>query len=137
MLMLHFLASALWFSWYDLKHHSIKKRHLRIAALPLLPFLDTQNLFIGLLNWLLYLALYLLSSGSLGFGDVRLSLLIGFYLGDNDVSTVELLQLNFLGWLFAFFVATIKSSLMSALLSARIAFAPYLFLTAAMGFLIN
>ena len=135
--MLDFLTAAVWFSWHDLKCHLIKRRHLRIAVLPLLPILDTQNLVIGLLNWLLYLSLYLLSSGSLGYGDVRLSLLIGFYIGDNDVSIVELLQLNFVGWIIALLAATIKSLFTSAPFSARIAFAPYLFLTAAMGFLIN
>lgn len=135
MLEIHFLISALWFSWYDLKNRLIKRKHLGVALVTIAPFTNLDGLKSGLLNLMFYLAIFLISRGAIGFGDVRLSLLIGLYLGQAKLGSDYLFTANFLSWLLAGLAIFLQRFLVKSPYSNRIAFAPFLFLGAALGVL--
>jgi prepilin signal peptidase PulO-like enzyme (type II secretory pathway) len=69
-------TTSLKIALFDIKTHFIKNIDLFILLLSIVIFLDF-NLFIGLANFLIYLLLYLLTGKKLGFGDVKLSFVIG------------------------------------------------------------
>lgn len=96
-----------------------------------------QELCFGLLNWSLYLTLYGISRGGIGFGDVRLALPIGMYIGRDDSSFENLMFCNLMGWIAAGIIQLIRGYVFKQGSSGRTAFAPYLFLTAGIGFLVN
>lgn len=133
----HFLAAALWFSIYDVRHHLIRRRHLQIFFIPLLPFLSEQQLTWGILNWFTYLFLYGVSRKGIGFGDVRLALPIGFYIGTYHQTVESWLFFNLMGWITGGFMILIRALFFNHGMGSRIAFGPYLFLTAGMSLFIK
>lgn len=137
LILCHFLIAALWISLYDIRRHLIKKIHLQILFIPLLPFINARQLTFGILNWALYLFLYGISRKGIGFGDVRLALLVGIYIGTYVPSVKSLLLFNLLGWITAGFIISIRALFSNHGIGSRTAFAPYLFLTAGFGLFIK
>ena len=71
-----FLILAIRIAVVDFKTHYIKNIDLILLFLTIIIFLNF-NLIWGFANLAIYLALYLLTNRKLGFGDVKLSFLIG------------------------------------------------------------
>ena len=71
-----FLILAIRIAVVDFKTHYIKNIDLILLFLTIIIFLDF-NLIWGFANLAIYFALYLLTNRKLGFGDVKLSFLIG------------------------------------------------------------
>jgi prepilin signal peptidase PulO-like enzyme (type II secretory pathway) len=69
-------TTSLKIALFDIKTHFIKNTDLFILLLSIVIIFDF-NLLIGLTNFLIYLLLYLLTGKKLGFGDVKLSFVIG------------------------------------------------------------
>jgi len=98
----------------DYKTHYIKNIDLLFTLLIIMLFLDFNILF-GILNLAIYLALYILTKRQLGFGDVKLSFLIGLgFLTFPDL----LLALN-IAWISGGVWAIISNQ-------RQIAFAPWM-----------
>ena len=98
----------------DLKTHYIKNMDLILFLLAILIFIDF-NLIWGFANLAIYLALYLLTKKQLGFGDVKLSFLIGLgFLSFYDL----VLALN-ISWISGGVWAIIRKQ-------SQIAFAPWM-----------
>lgn len=135
MVLVHFLFSALWFSVFDIKHRLLPKRHIYFALITLLPFVAFENLDIAAANTGLYLAIYIFSRGALGFGDVRLSTLIGMYFGYCQLKLSELFELNFLTWITASVYIAVMKKFKSSMLATSIPFAPFLFIGPAVALL--
>lgn len=70
------LVLALRIAVVDFKTHFIRNIDLILLFLTIIIFFDF-NIFWGFANIAIYLALYLLTNRQLGFGDVKLSFLIG------------------------------------------------------------
>lgn len=128
MLLLHFLICAIWFSAIDIKTLKIRKSHLLIAILTLIPAINWNQLRFATVNLCLYLLIYTLSQGAIGFGDVRLSFLIGLYIGAKGSVFSALLMANFLGWACAALQILLQRKAMPLHAGVRVAFAPHLFL---------
>lgn len=101
--------------------------------MPFVSGLEWKNVF-G--NFALYVAIYILSGGALGFGDVRLSLLIGMYFGYAQLTVSELLQLNFLSWATASVCIGISRKMGKSKIVDSIPFAPFLFIGPSVALLI-
>ena len=98
----------------DFKTHFIKNIDLILLLLTIIIFLDF-NLIWGFANLAIYLALYLLTNRQLGFGDVKLSFLIG--LGFSSFYDL-VIALN-ISWIAGGFWAIIRKE-------GQIAFAPWM-----------
>lgn len=98
----------------DFKTHYIKNIDLILLFLTIIIFLDF-NLIWGFANLVIYLALYLLTNRQLGFGDVKLSFLIGLGLS----SFYDLVIALNISWIAGGIWAIIRKE-------AQIAFAPWM-----------
>lgn len=87
-----------------------------------------QNLAIAVLNTGLYLAIYFLSKGALGFGDVRLSFLLGLYFGYAQLKAPELIEANFYSWGSASIYVALTLIFKGSVPKISIPFAPFLFI---------
>ena len=85
----------------DIKTHRIKRKDIYIAIALVSPFVNFESFIYGVINLLLYCALFYLSGQSLGFGDVRLAGLIGLYMGGLDGKVDDLFMMNCLTWVTA------------------------------------
>lgn len=101
MLSVHFCVWALLISIHDWRFHRIRRKDVLLAIVSLLPWIHFESIKVAIFNLSIYLLVFILSRGQIGFGDVRLSLLIGFYLGLQEVSYLKVLEVNFLSWLGA------------------------------------
>lgn len=101
--------------------------------MPFVPGLEWKIVF-G--NFALYVAIYILSGGALGFGDVRLSFLIGMYFGYAQLAVSELLLFNFLSWATASVCIGISRKMEKSNIVDSIPFAPYLFIGPSVALLI-
>lgn len=134
---MHFIFAALWFSIYDIKYHLVRNRHLQFVFLPALPLFGTQQLMLGISNWLIYLILYQLSGARIGFGDVQLALPMGLYMAVQHQSLSSLLFFNFIAWVLAGSFVVLMGIFKDRDWSTRIAFAPFLFLAAGISLIIK
>jgi prepilin signal peptidase PulO-like enzyme (type II secretory pathway) len=127
MILIHFGIVAWLISLRDIKSHRIKRRDIWISTLTLLPLIEISSLIFGILNFLLYLGIYLISNKSLGYGDVRLAGLIGLYLGGLESSFIDVAKMNSLCWGIAGLWVLVRSIEQREVLRDRIAFAPFMF----------
>ena len=126
--LLHLVICAIWFSFYDIRHHLIRNRDLKVALISLAPFVELNGLILGISNFFLYLLVFLFSRGAIGFGDVKLSFMLGIYLGNNGFDISKLFLANFISWLVALAAIVLLRSLDQQIEQGRIAFAPFLFI---------
>ena len=78
MVLIHFLICALWLSARDVKTLKIRKSNLLLAILSLAPLVNWNQLKLAILNLSLYLLIFSLTQGAIGFGDVwRRTYLLG------------------------------------------------------------
>lgn len=116
-----FFASLVAITFIDLEHYIIPNRVLYptlFIALPLLvlaaalqdQWSNLERALIGaVLAWAFFLVLHLVSPRGMGFGDVRLSFLLGLFLGWIDLRHV------FLGVFFGFLLGSIVGLALMAL----------------------
>lgn len=121
----------------DIKTHRIKRIDIYIAIALVSPFVNFESSIYGVINALLYCALFYLSGQSLGFGDVRLAGLIGLYMGGLDGKVDDLFMMNCLTWVTAGSWVGIRSLQQRKMLSDRIAFAPFMFLGLALWSMVD
>ena len=127
---IHALSSALLISIYDLRFHRIPRRLVHAIVLTLTPFMSIASLKSGLFNLSIFLLLYLLLPTGIGFGDVRLSFIIGKYLSllwcfdIGALLTVDLIAMMIAGAIYLTRIAPSKRHW-----GRRIAFAPPFFLS--------
>ena len=116
-----FFAALVAITFIDLEHYIIPNRVLYptlFIAIPLLvlaaaaqdQFGHLERALLGaVVAWLFFLVLHLISPRGMGFGDVRLSFLLGLLLGWLDLRHV------FLGVFFGFFLGSIVGLVLMAL----------------------
>ncbi len=125
---LHLIVCAVWFSFYDFRYHLIRNRDLKVALICLAPFVELNGLILGISNFILYLLVFLFSRGAIGFGDVKLSFMLGIYLGNNGFDISKLFLANFISWLLALAAIVLLGCFGRRMQQGRIAFAPFLFI---------
>lgn len=108
------LILALRIAVIDLKTHYIKNIDLLLGFLTIILFLDF-NLILGVCNLAIYFALFILTKGKLGFGDVKLSFLIGL----GFLSFYDLVMALNIAWIAGGVWAIIARA-------SQIAFAPWM-----------
>jgi len=126
--LLHLISCAIWFSFYDIRYHLIRNRDLKVALICLAPFVEVSGLISGISNFIFYLLVFLFSRGAIGFGDVKLSFMLGIYLGNGGFDISKLFLANFISWLAALAAIVLLRSLDRQMKQGRIAFAPFLFI---------
>ncbi len=126
--LLHLISCAIWFSFYDIRYHLIRNRDLKVALICLAPFVEVSGLISGISNFIFYLLVFLFSRGAIGFGDVKLSFMLGIYLGNGGFDISKLFLANFISWLAALAAIVLLRSLDRQIEQGRIAFAPFLFI---------
>ncbi len=124
----HLISCAIWFSFYDIRYHLIRNRDLKVALICLAPFVELNGLIQGISNFIFYLMVFLFSRGAIGFGDVKLSFMLGIYLGNGGFDISKLFLANFISWLAALAAIVLLRSLDRQMEQGRIAFAPFLFI---------
>ncbi len=135
MLILHYCLWAFLISLHDVRFHKIRRKHIYIALISLIPWLNLEVLTIAIFNWVIYLLLFVLSQGKLGFGDVRLAFLIGIYLGVLELRYSDVLVVNLICWCAAsLFVCGRWISKFSI---GAMPFAPFMFLSVVAAALID
>ena len=127
-MLLHLISCAIWFSFYDIRYHLIRNRDLKVALICLAPFVEVNGLIQGISNFIFYLLVFLFSRGAIGFGDVKLSFMLGIYLGNGGFDISKLFLANFISWLAALAAIVLLRSLDRQMQQGRIAFAPFLFI---------
>ena len=128
MLLAHLLFFAVIISTIDIRTRRIPRRWVYVGLLSLMLFFGYEITGLSLVNFLIYLIIFLISGGSLGMGDLRLSLLIGAYFGALGMDIQSLLYLNFLSWCGAFFYLLLKNFIRSSSRPSSIPFSPFMFL---------
>ncbi len=136
MVLIHFLICALWLSARDVKTLKIRKSNLLLAILSLAPLVNWNQLKFAILNLSLYLLIFSLTQGAIGFGDVRLSFLLGMYIGVEASGFADLVVANFLGWSSAAIYILVYKRKFPLCAGFRVAFAPHLFLGVALWWVI-
>ena len=126
--LLHLISCAIWFSFYDIRYHLIRNRDLKVALICLAPFVEVNGLIQGISNFIFYLLVFLFSRGAIGFGDVKLSFMLGIYLGNGGFDISKLFLANFISWLAALAAIVLLRSLDRQIEQGRIAFAPFIFI---------
>ncbi len=135
MLILHYCLWAILISFHDVRFHKVRRKHIYLALISLIPWLNLEALTIAIFNWVIYLLLFVLSQGKLGFGDVRLAFLIGIYLGVLELRYSDILLVNLICWCAAsLFVIGRRISKFS---SGAMPFAPFMFLSVVPAALID
>lgn len=126
--LLHLISCAIWFSFYDIRYHLIRNTDLKVALICLAPFVEVNGLIQGISNFIFYLLVFLFSRGAIGFGDVKLSFMLGIYLGNGGFDISKLFLANFISWLAALAAIVLLRSLDRQIEQGRIAFAPFIFI---------
>lgn len=135
MLIAHFGIWAVLISIQDLRFRKIRRRDVYLAILSLIPWLHFQSIKVAIFNLAIYLILFVLSNGQIGFGDVRLSFLIGLYLGILNSNFKEVLVVNSLSWSVASFF--VLGRWLCRLPIGAVPFAPFMFLSVVISALID
>ena len=137
MLVLHFCIVSLHISFHDIKTHRIKRHNIYVSILTLLPMIETTGICFGIINFLLYFAIFYMSRKNIGYGDVRLSGLLGLYLGGINGNFSDLVTMNCFCWGIAGFWALLRSMQKRKNLRERFAFAPFMFAGLALLYMVN
>ena len=137
MLALHFCIVGLLISFNDIRTHRIKRRHVYVSSLTLLPMIEITGILFGIINFLLYFAIFYMSRKNIGYGDVRLSGLVGLYLGGINGNLSDLATMNCFCWGIAGFWALLRSMQKRERLIERLAFAPFMFAGLALLYIVN
>ncbi|MEY3325792.1 MAG: hypothetical protein RL694_679 [Actinomycetota bacterium] len=135
MLILHYCLWAFLISLHDVRFHKIRRKHIYLALISLIPWLNLEALTIAIFNWVIYSLLFVLSQGKLGFGDVRLAFLIGIYLGVLELRYVDVLVVNLICWCAASLF--VIGRWISKFSSGAVPFAPFMFLSVVAAALID
>jgi prepilin signal peptidase PulO-like enzyme (type II secretory pathway) len=137
MLVLHFCIVSLLISFHDIKTHRIKRHNIYVSSLTLLPLIEITGILFGISNFLLYFAIFYISRKNIGYGDVRLSGLVGLYLGGINGNMIDLATMNCFCWGIAGFWALLRSMQKRERLIERLAFAPFMFAGLALLYIVN
>ena len=127
---IHFLCFAIIISFTDLRSHRIRKWHVYPGLLSLAPWYSETVLISALVNLSFFIVLFALSGNRLGFGDVRLSPLIGAYVGIWSANVSSVLIANLYAWITASLLIAGRSLIGAKNLKAEIPFAPHMFMGA-------
>lgn len=130
---MHLLVTSLVLTFYDLRDHKIYRKHLFIALLLTTPFISFKSIALGVLNYLLFFTLHHLSKRGIGMGDVRLSLLIGIYVGSFAGDWRTVVYANLISWILAGLIVTTSLLFKRTSLRGRLAFAPFMFVGLYLG----
>jgi prepilin signal peptidase PulO-like enzyme (type II secretory pathway) len=116
---------AIVISAIDLRIHRIPRLISLLALFLISPWISFASLSLGLMNYLLFLCIFIMVRSGIGYGDVRLAFLIGILFGIRAPfkSFGSLILLD----LLAFFVASIVLAFNPRGMKTRVAFAPALF----------
>ena len=128
MLWCHLLISAICICWTDIREHKIRRNHIIVAIATLVPLISRNALVHAGLNFLLFRLLYSSTRKAIGYGDVRLALLIGLYSGSIFNSLEELAHVNVVSWISAGLFALVRLTQKEISSKKRIAFAPFMYL---------
>lgn len=99
-----------------------------MAVTTFLPMLSTDSLVHAALNFSFFRLLYLVTDKAVGYGDVRLALLIGLYSGSLFESFDALVYVNIFTWINAGLFALVRCIWSELSLKERIPFAPFMYL---------
>lgn len=130
---MHLLVTSLVLTFYDLRDRKIYRKHLFIALLLTTPFISFKSIALGVLNYLLFFTLHHLSKRGIGMGDVRLSLLIGIYVGSFAGDWRTVVYANLISWILAGLIVTTSLLFKRTSLRGRLAFAPFMFVGLYLG----
>jgi prepilin signal peptidase PulO-like enzyme (type II secretory pathway) len=134
-LSLHFCFWAVRIGVHDIRFHRVSRKDVYLAIVTLTPWISFEALAVGVFNLTFYLLLFVFSRGQIGFGDVRLSLLIGLYLGVQKIGFSETLLVNFISWCLASVV--VLGGRLCKWSSDSVPFAPFMFLSVVAATLID
>ncbi len=109
---------------YDIQTHLIKDLDL-ILLLLIFSLLGNRNLNFGILYLVIFLSIHLITLGKLGFGDVKLALVLGF----TCQTFIQLILYINIAWILGGIWAMMERS-------RNIAFAPSMLIGALFGQLI-
>ena len=130
MLLAHLLCFGFVICLRDYREHLISKRVTHLALITLVPLVDgsiLQAAIMGFINFAIYAILKAISPQGIGSGDIRLSILIGFYISAFGGGEYELIWCNTVSWLACSITAIFHFVKRESLREKRVAFAPYLF----------
>ncbi len=135
MIVLHYCFWAFLISLYDVHFHKIRRKHVYLAVISLIPAINLEAFKIAIFNLIIYLLLFTLSQGKIGFGDVRLAFLIGIYLGVLELRYTDVLLVNLICWCAASLF--VIGRWISKFSSGAVPFAPFMFLSVVAAALID
>jgi prepilin signal peptidase PulO-like enzyme (type II secretory pathway) len=130
---IHFLLFSSIISVLDIRHHRIRKWHVYLGLLTLAPLCELKVFITIVINFCLYAVIFIISRKSLGFGDVRLSLLVGAYIGLWSIAPVSILLSNAYAWSTAMILVVGRWLIDRKSINTRVAFAPHMFVGAALA----
>jgi prepilin signal peptidase PulO-like enzyme (type II secretory pathway) len=130
---IHFLLFSSIISVLDIRHHRIRKWHVYLGLLTLAPLCELKVFITIAINFCLYAVIFIISRKSLGFGDVRLSLLVGAYIGLWSIAPVSILLSNAYAWSTAMILVVGRWLIDRKSINTRVAFAPHMFFGAALA----
>ena len=133
MVAIHFLLFSSIISVLDIRHHRIRKCHVYLGLLTLSPLCELKVLIAIAINFCLYGVIFIISRKSLGFGDVRLSLLVGAYIGLWSIAPISILLSNAYAWSTAMILVVGRWLIDRKSINTRVAFAPHMFFGAALA----
>ncbi len=133
MVAIHFLLFSFVISILDIRHHRIRKWHVYLGLLTLAPHCELKVFITIAINFCLYAVIFIISRKSLGFGDVRLSLLVGAYIGLWSIAPVSILLSNAYAWSTAMILVVGRWLIDRKSINTRVTFAPHMFFGAALA----
>jgi prepilin signal peptidase PulO-like enzyme (type II secretory pathway) len=99
-----------------------------VAVITFLPMLSADALLHATLNFSFFRLLHVVTHKAIGYGDVRLALLIGLYSGSFFSSVEALAHMNIISWISAGIFASVRFLRRETSSKERIAFAPFMYL---------
>lgn len=132
---MHFCFWAVRIAHHDIRFHRVRRKDVYLAIVTFTPWISFEVLAVGVFNLTLYLLLFAFSWGQIGFGDVRLSFLIGLYLGVQEIRFSETLLVNFISWCLA--SAFVLWGRLRKSSSDSVPFAPFMFISVMAATLID
>lgn len=125
--LLHLAVTSALIIFYDVRDHKIYRSHITLALALSVFFISVNSLTFGFVNYLVFELLHRLTKKGLGKGDVRLSLLIGIYIGHFSPHWQTWVYSNAISWILGGIVAMSLLLLRRKRLGDRLAFAPFMF----------
>lgn len=89
-------------AWHDIRTQKIRNLDLIVAGFPLI-LLNWRNWLISIVNFFIYLVVYILSKRKLGEGDLKLSIICALPLSSIFQLTQAVATTWFIGGFFALF----------------------------------